>query len=218
VRDDGTPVNPASYDYRRAARDAVHFAALVDRWWQNLRRVVGWDVQYFATVEPQKRRAPHLRAAVRGSVPHEVLRQVAAATYHEVWWPAHDELVYDAEHLPVWDGERFVDPDARSPLTAWTDAVDELHGPAHVVSFGQQVHSKGILGNTNEAGRHIGYLTKYLTKATGEVIETSTDQQQAHHDRLHDELQTTPCSSRCAATPPTTSPCSCSHTQRATFP
>ncbi len=43
------------YDYRRAARDAVHFAALVDRCWQNLRRCVGWDVQYFATVEPQKR-------------------------------------------------------------------------------------------------------------------------------------------------------------------
>jgi hypothetical protein len=51
VRDDGTPVNPAGYDYRRAARDAVHFASLVDRWWQNLRRCVGWDVQYFATVD-----------------------------------------------------------------------------------------------------------------------------------------------------------------------
>ncbi|PRX47069.1 hypothetical protein B0I33_106166 [Prauserella shujinwangii] len=41
VRDDGTPVDPSSYDYRRAARDAVHFSALIDRWWQNLRRVVG---------------------------------------------------------------------------------------------------------------------------------------------------------------------------------
>src|SRR6201999_3475396 len=70
VRDDGTPVDPSSYDYRRAARDAVHFAALVDRWWQNLRRVVGWDVQYFATVEPQKRCAPHLYAAIRCSLPH----------------------------------------------------------------------------------------------------------------------------------------------------
>ncbi len=74
VRDDGTPVDPSLYDYRRAARDAVHFAALVDRWWQNLRRCVGWDVQYFATVEPQKRVAPHLHAAIRGSIPHELLR------------------------------------------------------------------------------------------------------------------------------------------------
>lgn len=58
VRDDGTPVDPASYDYRRAARDAVHFASLVDRWWQNLRRTVGWDVQYFATVCRSGTRAP----------------------------------------------------------------------------------------------------------------------------------------------------------------
>ena len=198
VRDDGTPVNPATYDYRRAARDAVHFAALVDRWWQNLRRVVGWDVQYFATVEPQKRCTPHLHAALRGSVPHEVLRQVTAATYHQVWWPAHDELAYTEGRLPVWDGERFVDPDTRAPLTSWVEAIDELDEPAHVVSFGRQVHSKGILGGSEEAGRHIGYLTKYLTKSTGEVIEAVTDQQRRHHDRLHDELQVTPCSPRCA--------------------
>ncbi len=58
VRSDGAPVDPSTYDYRRAARDAVHFSALVDRWWQNLRRVVGWNAQYFATVEPQRRRHP----------------------------------------------------------------------------------------------------------------------------------------------------------------
>jgi hypothetical protein len=159
---------------------------------------VGWEVQYFATVEPQKRCTPHLHAALRGSVPHEVLRQVTAATYHQVWWPAHDELVYADGRLPAWDGERFVDPDTRTPLTSWADALDELEKPAHVVSFGRQVHSKGILGASQEAGRHIGYLTKYLTKSTGEVIEAVTDQQRRHHDRLHDELQVTPCSPRCA--------------------
>jgi replication initiator protein RepSA len=197
VRDDGTPADPNSYDYRRAARDAVHFAALVDRFWQNLRRVVGWDVQYFATVEPQRRAAPHLHAAVRGSIPHEVLRQVVAATYHQVWWPRHDELVY-TDRLPAWDGERFVDPDTRQPLTTWTDAIEDLEHPAHVVTFGRQVHSKGILGGTEEAGRHIGYLTKYLTKATGEIVEATTDRQRRHHDRLHAELAITPCSPRCA--------------------
>jgi replication initiator protein RepSA len=196
VRDDGTPADSMNYDYRRAARDAVHFAALVDRFWQNLRRVVGWDVQYFATVEPQRRAAPHLHAAIRGSIPHEVLRQVVAATYHQVWWPAHDQLVY-TDQLPVWDGEQFVDPATRRPLTAWADAVDEVEEPAHVVSFGRQVHSKGILGGTDEAGRHIGYLTKYLTKATGEIVEATTDRQRRHHDRLHAELTVAPCSPRC---------------------
>jgi hypothetical protein len=31
VREDGTPADPAAYDYQRAARDALHFAALFDR-------------------------------------------------------------------------------------------------------------------------------------------------------------------------------------------
>jgi hypothetical protein len=158
---------------------------------------VGWDVQYFATVEPQKRCTPHLHAAVRGSVSHEVLRQVTAATYHQVWWPAHDQLVY-LDRMPVWEDGRFVDPDTRTPLTSWADAVEAVEEPSHVVTFGRQVHSKGILGDTQEAGRHIGYLTKYLTKSTGEVITADTDRQRAHHDRLHDELKITPCSPRCA--------------------
>jgi hypothetical protein len=88
VNDDGTPADPAAYDYTRAARDAIHFAALFDRFVQNLRRVLGYEAQYFGGVEPQKRLAPHLHLAVRGSVPRPLLRQVlAAATYHQVWWP-----------------------------------------------------------------------------------------------------------------------------------
>lgn len=199
VHQDGTPVDPDSYDYRQAARDAVHFASLIDRWWQNLRRVVGWDVQYFATVEPQRRAAPHLHTALRGSIPHEVIRQVTAATYHQVWWPAHDHLVYSEGRLPVWDANRavFVDPNTRQPLTSWADALDRVDQPAHVVTFGSQVHSKGILGGTDEAGRHVGYLTKYLVKSVAEVVEPTTDAQRRHADRLHAELSVTPCSPRC---------------------
>jgi hypothetical protein len=200
VRDDGTPVDPNTYDYRRAARDAVHFSSLVDRWWQNLRRVVGWDVQYFATVEPQKRAAPHLHTALRGSIPHEVIRQVTAATYHQVWWPEHDELRYTDDRGPIWDShtKAFVDPETRQPLTAWADALEEVEAPAHTATFGRQVHSKGILGGSDEAGRHIGYLTKYLVKNVTEVVEQHTDRQRAHAERLHSELAATPCSPRCA--------------------
>jgi hypothetical protein len=137
---------------------------------------------------------------VRGSIPHEVIRQVTAATYHQVWWPTHDELVYAGDQLPVWDAntKTFVDPDTRQPLTAWADAVDQADEPAHVVRFGRQVHSKGILGGSEEAGRHIGYLAKYLTKSVTEVVEPATDPQRQHADRLHAELAVTPCSPRCA--------------------
>ena len=65
----GAPVDPDTYDYRRAALDAVVFPRLVDRFWQNLRRVAGYRVQYFAAVEPQHRLAPHLHAAIRGTIP-----------------------------------------------------------------------------------------------------------------------------------------------------
>ena len=68
VREDGTPADPGSYDYVRAARDALHFAALFDRFMQNLRRFLGYDVQYFAAVGPQRRLAPHIHIAMRGTV------------------------------------------------------------------------------------------------------------------------------------------------------
>ena len=55
VDQDGTPADPAAYDYDRAARDALVFAALFDRFIQNLRRYLGYDVQYFAAIEPQRR-------------------------------------------------------------------------------------------------------------------------------------------------------------------
>jgi hypothetical protein len=200
VHQDGSPVDPESYDYRRAARDAVHFASLVDRWWQNLRRVLGWEVQYFATVEPQKRAAPHLHTALRGSIPHEVIRRVTAATYHQVWWPPHNHLIYTHGRLPVWapSTKSFIDPDTRQPLTPWDEALAEVEEPAHVVSFGHQVHSKGILGGTDDAGRHLGYLTKYLVKSVAEIVTPHTEAQHRHAERLHAELLVTPCSPRCA--------------------
>jgi hypothetical protein len=102
--------------------------------------------------------------------------------------------------LPVWEPriKAFIDPDTRQPLPAWDEALDQVQQPAHVVTFGHQVHSKGILGGTDQAGRHIGYLTKYLTKSITEVVEPTTEAQRRHADRLHAELSVTPCSPRCA--------------------
>jgi hypothetical protein len=71
----GVPVDPARYDYDQAARDALTFAALFDRFIQNLRRYLGTDVQYFAAVEPQRRLAPHVHIALRGTVSRSELRR-----------------------------------------------------------------------------------------------------------------------------------------------
>jgi hypothetical protein len=204
VDGNGAAVDPDAYDYRRAARDAIHFPAIVDRFWQNTRRCVGWDVQYFGTVEPQRRGAPHFHAAIRGTIPRAELRQIAAATYHQVFWPKHDEIRYSADNLPRYDDRTkgFIDPDTREPLPTWDEATDPavLTTPAHTVWFGAQVHVKGILGGTEEAGRHVGYLTKYLTKSVGTAAglgEDATDRQREHAHRLVAELRITPCSARC---------------------
>ena len=199
---EGAAINPDRYDYRRAARDAIHFPALIDRFWQNTRRCVGWDTQYFGTVEPQKRGAPHFHAAIRGTIPRTELRAITAATYHQVWWPPHDDLIYGGNRLPVWDvrAKTFTDLGSGRPLPTWDQACAALTEPAHVVRFGTQIHVKGILGGTEEAGRHIGYLTKYLTKSIDQAAglgDHATDAQRDHAGRLHAALQITPCSPRC---------------------
>ncbi len=79
VNEDGTPADPAAYGYQQAARDALHFAALFDRFTQNLRRVLGYDVQYFATIEPQRRLAPHVHVAMRRTLSRAELRQIIGA-------------------------------------------------------------------------------------------------------------------------------------------
>ena len=79
VRRQGVPVDPDRYDYRRAALDAMHFAKLVDRWVQNLRRGAGFKVQYFAAIEPQRRLALHVHVAMRGAIERRVIRQVTRA-------------------------------------------------------------------------------------------------------------------------------------------
>jgi hypothetical protein len=209
VRDDGSPVNPNTYDYRRAAWDAVHFASLLDRLWQNLRRAEGWNVQYFGAVEPQRRLAPHAHFAVRGAIARASLRKVIQATYHQVWWPSTQVVRYgDPTHLPEWDDTtgNYVDPDTREPLATWDQALDQLdeqleadpdRGPEHVVSFGSQVNLQGVLAGTGQAGKLIGYLTKYLTKSVSACHPAATGAAEAHQRRLWEELRVTPCSSRC---------------------
>ncbi|WP_433248623.1 replication initiator [Streptosporangium sp. CA-135522] len=214
----GVPVDPATYDYARAARDALHFSKLVDRFVQNLRRVAGYDVQYFATVEPQKRLAPHLHMAIRGTLPRAEIKQIAAATYHQVWWPQVDEVRFEGDHLPVWteradraepypDGQAgdYLDPATGELLPTWDQALDQLDAdddaePLHVLRFGAQVDVQGIVAGSPDAHKRIGYLTKYLTKSLGDPLDPADADDHARRDhaaRMVEALRYEPCSPTC---------------------
>jgi hypothetical protein len=206
VLPDGAPRDPSTYDYRRAALDALHFPKLVDRVWQNLRRAVGYQVQYFAVVESQRRLAPHLHAAIRGAIPRELLRQVARATYHQIWWPGCDTVLYADGRLPLWDEKGgYVDPATGRPLLTWRQALDDLDAdpglrPAHTIRLGAQLDMQGILADEDDADRRVGYLTKYLVKSFGDAFGGQTGptrRQHTHARRLHREIQLLPCSPRC---------------------
>jgi Replication initiator protein, pSAM2 len=150
VTADGTPADPDAYDYQRAARDALHFAALFDRLIQNLRRFLGYDVQYFAAVEPQRRLAPHVHVAIRGTLSRSELRQVLAATYHQVWWPPAGQAQFGDGELPVWleASGRYLDPATGEVLPTWDQALDAIgpnDQPLHVARFGPKFDAQGVL-------------------------------------------------------------------------
>ncbi|MEV0353137.1 replication initiator [Nonomuraea sp. NPDC050680] len=199
----GTPVDPDSYDYTRAARDALHFSKLVDRFVQNLRRVAGYDVQYFAAVEPQKRLAPHLHMAIRGTLPRAEVKQIAAATYHQVWWPPADRVIFDGDCLPEWeDGTGYFDPATGEVLPTWDQALDQLDTdeaaePLHVLRFGVQVDVQGLLAGTPDADQCIRYLSKYLTKSISDSLDPDDQAQRDHAARMAEALRFEPCSPTC---------------------
>ena len=201
VGDDGAPADSGSYDYDRAARDALAFAALFDRFIQNLRRYLGYDLQYFAAIEPQRRLAPHVHIAMRGTIARTEIRRVLAATYHQVWWPDTSTVNYDGDDLPVWDEGtgNYLDPATGEVLPTWDQALDELGDqPHHLARFGVRFDAQGVLAGSKDANRCIGYLTKYLTKQIGDCHRTDTDAQRAHAARLAEALRFQPCSPRCA--------------------
>ncbi len=202
-RDDllGTPIDPTAYDYRRAASDAIFFAPALDRWWQNIRRAAGYEVQYAGCVELQRRLAPHAHFAMRGTLPRSVLQQVTAATYRQIWWPPFDpdHQQYTTRRPPRWDSDAnaYVDPDTRTPLATWADAVAALTDPAYVVRLGR-LDARGIAEGSTDATRSVRYVTKYLTKDLADAAKIHSTPQQAHADRLHQELSVLPCSPTCA--------------------
>ena len=165
---------------------------------------MGWNVQYAGAVEPQRRLAPHAHFAIRGTIARDLIRRVAAATYHQVWWPAARMPSYTPNRLPVWDEERetWLDPDTETALSTWDQALDVLDGdpdaePAHVARLGTQVMAQGLLAGSPQANRRVGYITKYLTKHAADCHRAETGRQRTHLERLWQELRHTPCTPRC---------------------
>ena len=203
VGSNGAPADPDRYDYTRAARDALHFAALFDRFIQNLRRFLGFDVQYFAAVEPQRRLAPHIHIAMRGTLSRAELRQVLAATYHQVWWPPAHTVKHDDANLPLWHeaSGNYIDPATGELLPTWDQALDAIgpdDEPLHVARFGDRFDAQGVIAGSRDANRCIGYLTKYLTKHVADCHQAATAAQHEHAERLADALRYEPCSPTCA--------------------
>jgi hypothetical protein len=125
-------------------------------------------------------------AAVRGSIPRAVLRQVIRATYEQVWWPSFDRAVY-VHRVPVWSGDGYCDPDTGAMLPTWAEALDQLEAdpdaePAHVMRFGRQYDMAGIIAPSEDADRAVRYLAKYLTKAVADPLgdQDSTPAREAH--------------------------------------
>lgn len=202
---DGAPADPASYNYRRAAMDAILFPRLLDQFWKALRRCAGFQVQYFSVIEEQQRLTPHAHAAIRGAIPRETLRQVVKAVYYQAWWPSFERAVYVGRRVPEWTGRDYADPYTGEVLPTWEQAMDAIEAdpdakPAHVMRFGSQMDIQGLVRGNRKTDRAIRYLTKYLTKDIAAVVDPdhASLPQRRHADRLHRELRYLPCSEECA--------------------
>jgi hypothetical protein len=141
--------------------------------------------------------------AMRGTISRRELREVIAATYHQVWWPSTDTVRFDGAHPPVWheDSGAYLDPETGELLPAWDEALDAIGDdaePLHVARFGERFDAQGVIAGSKDANRCIGYLTKYLTKHVADCHEAQTSDQAAHADRLANALRYEPCSPTCA--------------------
>jgi hypothetical protein len=97
---------------------------------------------------------------VRGTISRKLIRQVVAATYHQVWWPAHDHEIYPRHATPAWDhaADGYTDPDTGRLLPTWDHALlrslPELAAPRHPARERARRHAPGLLSRQGPPGRH----------------------------------------------------------------
>ncbi len=176
-----------AYDYRRAALDAMHFPKLVDRWWQNLRRCAGYKVQYFSAVEPQRRLAPHLHAAIRGAIPRATIRAVDAGDLRPgvVAAASTSPSTSTPSGCRWWDrAARLRRPRHRLPLPTWEQALAWTRARGRPRDAGRRTWCGSAPRSTSrassprppDADRAVRYLTKYLTKSVADTYADDDDE------------------------------------------
>ena len=92
---------------------------------------------------------------------------VIAATYHQVWWPPTARRLGRTSCPSGTSHPAVPRPGTGELLPTWDQALDAIgphDQPLHVARFGPKFDAQGVLAGTKDAGRCIGYLTKYLTK------------------------------------------------------
>jgi hypothetical protein len=150
-------------------------------------------VQYVGAVEPQRRLAPHAHFAIRGTITRDLIRKVAAATYHQVWWPLTRSCQPSLDTPPRYDEQArcWVHPDTSEPLPTWQAALDAIDVdpeavPVHVVRFGNQVHAQA---SADRRMRNSACVHHQVPDQTRRRLPRQPPRQRAHLDRLWDELR-----------------------------
>jgi hypothetical protein len=187
----------------RAASRALHFAPVFDRFIQNLRRFLGYHLQYFASVEPQKRLAPHVTSRYAAPSPAPICARSSPPPITRSWWPATDAVRFDGEELPILHevSGNYLDPGTGEVLPTWDqtlDAISPADLPRHGARFGPKFDAQGMLAGSKNSARCIRYLTKYITKHISGCHQAEDDLQRGHADRLLEALRYEPCSPACA--------------------
>ena len=113
-------------------------------------------MQYFAAVEPQRRLAPHVHIAIRGTI-----ARVRAAPGPRRHLPpglvaGRPGQVRRRDELPVWHDQvgGYVDPATGEVLPTWDQALDAIGAddlPWHVARFGDRFDAQGVLAGSPDA-------------------------------------------------------------------
>jgi hypothetical protein len=97
---------------------------------------------------------------MRGTLSRTELRQVLAATYHQVWWPDTSTVRYHDDELPVWHeaSGNYLDPATGEVLPTWDQALDAIGDqdePLHVARFGERFDARGVIAGSRDVNRCI---------------------------------------------------------------